>query len=67
MFKKYKRTNIAEMRLYIPGEDLSNINISREDNPPEDRGMIARNPQNHNDQWYVARQYFLDNFEELDE
>jgi len=27
-------------------------------------GMIARNPENHKDQWYVARKYFEDNFEE---
>ena len=27
-------------------------------------GMVARNPQNHKDQWYVARKYFEDNFEE---
>jgi hypothetical protein len=27
-------------------------------------GMIARNPKNHADQWYVARAYFLDNFAE---
>jgi len=25
--------------------------------------MIARNPKNHADQWYVARQYFEDNLE----
>jgi len=28
--------------------------------------MIARNPQNHEDQWLVARQYFDENFEPLD-
>ena len=30
-----------------------------------DMGMIARNPKNHKDQWYVAKQYYLDNFEEI--
>ena len=25
--------------------------------------MIARNPKNHEDQWYVAKKYFEDNFE----
>ena len=28
--------------------------------------MIARNPQNHNDQWLVAAYYFEDNFEEIE-
>jgi len=63
IFKKYRRTNIAEMRPYVLGEDLARISISNEDNPKTDMGMIARNPKNHKDQWYVARQYFEDNFE----
>jgi hypothetical protein len=25
--------------------------------------MIARNPKNHADQWYVAEKYFKDNLE----
>ena len=66
-FRKYRRTNIAEMRHYIKGEDLTNISVSKEDNPETDMGMIARNPKNHNDQWYVARQYFQDNFELAEE
>jgi len=62
MFKPYRRTAIAEMRPYIPGEDLSTISVSREDHPVEG-GMIARNPANHQDQWYVNPQYFAANFE----
>ena len=65
-FKKYKRTNIAEMRPYVPGEDLSGISVSQEDNPAQDRGMIARNPNNHDDQWYVNRAYFEENFKPVD-
>ena len=64
-FKKYRRTNVAEMRPYIQGEDLTNISVSDVDNPETDMGMIARNPKNHNDMWYVARKYFDDNFTEL--
>lgn len=62
-FKKYRRTGLSEMRPYVPGEDLSNVSVSPEDNPETDLGMIARNPKNHADQWYVARQYFEDNLE----
>ena len=62
-FKKFRRTNIAEMRPYVKGEDLSKISVSKEDDPIIDMGMVARNPKNHKDQWYVARQYFENNFE----
>lgn len=64
MFKQYTRTNIAEMRPYVKGENLSPISVSPEDDPLTDMGMVARNPKNHKDQWYVARAYFEDNFEE---
>lgn len=61
-FKKYLRTNIAEMRPYIKGEDITEISVSNTDFPEGDMGMIARNPENHKDQWYVAKKYFNDNF-----
>ena len=63
MFKQYKRTNIAEMRPYIQGEDMTSISVAAVDSPSEDAGMVARNPNNHKDQWYVARN-FNENFEE---
>jgi hypothetical protein len=62
-WKLYKRKGLAEMREYVPGEDLTGISVSLQDDPLVDRGMIARNRQNHNDQWYVARKYFEENFE----
>ena len=65
MFKQYRRTGLSELRLYVLGEDLSKVSVSPEDNPLEDMGMIARNPKNHNDQWYVARKYFEDNLQEV--
>jgi hypothetical protein len=54
------------MRPYIKGEDLSKISVSPTDNPETDMGMIARNPDNHYDQWYVARKYFEENLELVD-
>lgn len=66
MFKKYRRTNVAEMRPYEAGEDLTLISVSKQDSQETDMGMIARNPSNHNDQWYVARKYFENNFEEIE-
>ena len=64
-FKKYKRTNIAEMRPYIFDENLFGVSVSGVDDPHKDMGMIARNPKNHSDQWDVAREYFEENFEEI--
>lgn len=63
-WKKYKRKGLSEMRPYVKGEDLSKVSVSKEDQPETDMGMIARNPKNNSDQWYVARKYFDDNLEE---
>ena len=63
-WKQYKRKDLSEMRPYILGENLTNISVNKKDDPETDMGMVARNPKNHEDQWYVARQYFEDNLEE---
>jgi len=60
----YRRTAIANMRPDIPGEDLSGVSVSKEDHP-HTGGMIARNPDNHDDQWYVNGEYFAKNFEPI--
>ena len=65
IFKQYKRKGLSEMRPYVLGEDLTNISVADVDTPSTDRGMVARNPQNHDDQWYVARKYFEDNLESV--
>ena len=62
-FKQYKRKGLSEMRPYVPGEDMTHISVADIDDPGTDMGMVARNPQNHADQWYVARKYFDDNLE----
>ena len=67
-FTQYRRKQIAELRPYEPGEDMTGVSISIPDaavGSPKEGDMIARNPKNHADQWLVARQYFLDNFEEV--
>lgn len=66
-FKKYRRKGHAEMRPYQKGEDLSGVSVSDVDDPDSDMGMIARNPDNHEDKWYVSRKYFEENFEPLQE
>jgi len=72
-FKQYRRKSISEMRQVVSGEDLTGVSISdpdkklMQDNPSAfAQGYIARNPKNHEDQWYVAKAYFDDNLEPLD-
>lgn len=47
-----------EFRISISDVDLSN-------GSPKLGDMIARNVNNHNDQWLVEKAYFEENFEEL--
>lgn len=72
-WKKYRRTGLSEMRPYVPGEDLTNISVSYVDrdniafdlaNGRDPGGMVARNPDDHTDQWYVSQDYFEKNLEE---
>ena len=63
----YRRTGLSEMRAYVDGEDMQHISVSEADQQLETLvgGVIARNPKNHNDQWYVAAKYFQDNLESV--
>lgn len=68
-FKQYRRKQIAELREWELGDDLSRVSISPEDlkaGSPKSGDMIARNPKNHADQWLVAAAYFSDNFEPVE-
>ena len=69
-FKRYRRKQIAELRPYKPGEELSReVSISAADRAagsPKKGDMIARNPADHNDQWLVAKEYFEVNFEPIE-
>jgi hypothetical protein len=65
-FTQYRRKQIAELRPYVPGEDIAGVSVGAVDRAagsPKPGDMIARNPKNHADQWLVAAQYFADNFE----
>ena len=61
-WKMYRKTALQEMRSYIPGEDLTGISVNKED-VPELGGMVARNSDNHADQWYVAKDFFENKYE----
>lgn len=65
-FSQYRRSQIAELRPYEPGDNMERVSVSASDKEagsPKPGDMIARNPKNHDDQWLVAEQYFADNFE----
>jgi len=71
-FKQYRRKSISEMRPVVMGEDLTGVSISEPDKKLMQehpnifaQGYIARNPKNHEDLWYVAKDYFDDNLEPL--
>ena len=60
-FKQYRRKQLAELRPYVQGENMDGISVSDADAKAGD--MIARNRENHADQWLVAAKYFADHFE----
>lgn len=70
-FVKYRRTQLEELRPYTEGEALdervSIAAVDREAGSPRAGDMIARNPENHDDQWLVAEEYFKLNFEPIEE
>lgn len=61
-FQFYRKKNVQPMRPYVEGEDLTGISVNKEDTP-EIGGMIAINPKNREDRWYVAKKFFEDNYE----
>jgi len=69
-YKRYRRTQIAEMADWHPGFNMEGVSISRPDieaGSPKEGDKIARNPANHADRWLVAAAYFNSNFERHDD
>ncbi len=68
-FKQYRRVSIAEMRPATEADrGDETISISQPDiamGSPRTGDMIARNPENHDDRWLVAAEYFTANFAPL--
>jgi hypothetical protein len=68
-FKLYRRKQIAELRPWQKGDDMTGVNVSVVDRlagSPVEGDMIARNPKNHDDKWLIAKKYFNDNFEPME-
>lgn len=60
-FKNYRKVGVTPMRPYVEGEDLSGVSVSDEDTPGAG-GMIAHDPKDPDDQWYVSTKY-MKNYE----
>lgn len=68
-FQQFRRRALAELRPYVPGERLPRVSISgpdKEAGSPKEGDWIARNPNNHDDEWLVSAVYFAANFEPLE-
>lgn len=64
-FKQYRKSQVAEMRPYVPGENTARVSMSAEDanaGSPKAGDMIARNPENHADKWLVSAAFFAKNY-----
>jgi len=62
-FRDYIKTAVQPMRPYVPGEDLAAQGVSVWDgDTPEEGGMVAQNPKDPKDMWYVAKKFFEDNY-----
>ncbi len=61
-YKNYRKKSVQPMRPYVPGEDLTGISVSPDDTP-EEGGMIAMNPTDPDDKWYVSKDFFLEHYE----
>lgn len=69
-YAKYRRSQIAELADWTPGFDMSGVSVSDSDKragSPKLGDKIARNPVNHADRWLVAADYFLVNFEPIEQ
>ena len=66
MYKAYARSGVTWMRPHVVGEDMTGISVSDADMQSgaldKPGGMVARNESNHLDKWYVAKEWFEDNY-----
>jgi hypothetical protein len=69
VFSRYRRKNSTEATPWVEGFDMARISVSAADHDagsPKKGDMIARNPENHDDQWLIAGTYFAGNFEPME-
>lgn len=62
---QYRRSTVMDMRPYVPGEDMSKIEVNPIDaahGSPKQGDMIARDPNDEEKGWLVSEHYFAHNF-----
>ena len=62
VFKPYRKLGVQMMRPYIIGEDMTGISVANTDTP-EEGGMVAIDPSNPGDKWYVSKEFFIKSYE----
>ena len=65
---QYRRIAIAEIAPWVPGFDMKHVSVSQadlSDGSPREGDMIGRNPENHDDHWLIAADYFAANFKAI--
>ena len=58
----YRKKLLQPMRPYIKDESMAGISVAVDD-IPEEGGMIAFDPNNLADKWYVNKEFFAKNYE----
>lgn len=58
----YRKKGVTKMRPYVNGESLEGVSVSEVDDPSQG-GMIACDPDNDADKWFVSKDYFDKNYE----
>ena len=56
IYTKYRRKGETWARPYIEGETLKGVSVNKEDTPKRG-GLVAINPENPEDKWYVSPEY----------
>ncbi len=67
-FKRYRKFELAEMRPYVEGEDMTNIAVGDDEarlGCPKKGDMVCRNVVNHDDQWLMAAEKFKHHYEAI--
>jgi hypothetical protein len=62
LWQNYRKKESQPMRPYVPDEALDGVSVSAGDTP-EEGGMIAMDPENPDDMWYVSKEFFEQNYE----
>ena len=57
----HRKATTQPLRSYVPGEDLTGVTVGANDSPAPG-GMIACNPANPADKWYLSAEFVRDSY-----